>query len=163
MELLREWLLALTGGALLVAVAESLCPEGAVKKVVHLIGGLLLLLIVLRPLSEISVYDLKGQMTDYELETQETCIQADIARNELMETIIAEQSAAYIVDKAAELGAVCEAEVRCEKGQDGLLLPKEVKVVGVLTPQQKEALTMTIEQELSIAREDQIFERGEER
>ena len=44
MGVVRSWLLGVTAAALVVALAETLAPEGSVKKVCRLAGGLALLL-----------------------------------------------------------------------------------------------------------------------
>ena len=51
MGVVRSWLLGVTAAALVVALAETLAPEGSVKKVCRLAGGLALLLAALRPLA----------------------------------------------------------------------------------------------------------------
>ena len=50
MSFLREWLLGVTAAALAVALAQALTPEGTVKKLLRITGGLVLLLAVVRPL-----------------------------------------------------------------------------------------------------------------
>jgi len=51
MELVRGWLLGITGAAILAAVADGLMPEGGVRQVGKLVCGLVLLFAVLAPLS----------------------------------------------------------------------------------------------------------------
>ena len=41
MGVVRSWLLGVTAAALVVALAETLAPEGSVKKVCRLAGGIL--------------------------------------------------------------------------------------------------------------------------
>ena len=53
MELLRAWLTGITAAAILCALANSLMPEGAVRRVGKLACGLLMLSAVLRPLVEV--------------------------------------------------------------------------------------------------------------
>ena len=50
MEVVRQWLLGVACTALVMAVADSLAPEGSVKKVCRLAGGLALLLAAVSPL-----------------------------------------------------------------------------------------------------------------
>ena len=44
MGLVRQWLLGVTCTAMVLALAQALAPEGSVKKVCRLAGGLALLL-----------------------------------------------------------------------------------------------------------------------
>jgi hypothetical protein len=161
MELLRTWLLPVAGAALLVAAADSLCPQGPVKGTVRLVGGLVLLTVVLGPLAGGITLDGTDLLADYRAQAAETTAQAEQAYERQMETLIAEETAAYIVDKAAQLGAACQAEVWCETGGDGVPLPAGVVVTGALTAEQWEELTRSLAEELGLDREDLRYEGGE--
>ena len=50
MGAVRSWLLGVAATALVVALAEAIAPEGSVKKVCKLAGGLALMLAALSPL-----------------------------------------------------------------------------------------------------------------
>ena len=50
MELIRTWILTVTVSALVIAGAEALMPQGSVKRVGKLTGGLILVLGILQPL-----------------------------------------------------------------------------------------------------------------
>ena len=50
LELIRQWLLGITAAAMLVALAEALCPDGNIRGILRLTGGLVLLAAVLNPL-----------------------------------------------------------------------------------------------------------------
>ena len=43
LELIRQWLLGITAAAMLVALAEALCPDGNIRGILRLTGGLVLL------------------------------------------------------------------------------------------------------------------------
>ena len=51
MEVLRTWVLAVTAAALVIAVADALMPQGTVKQVGKLTGGLILVLVLLQPVA----------------------------------------------------------------------------------------------------------------
>ena len=161
-EGMRQWLLSITGVALVIAAVDSLCPEGTVKRVMRLMGGLVFLSVILQPVAGLTVGDSLDVQGDHRRQVEETADRAAEEEKNLMETIIAGQTAAYIVDKAGELGADCQASVRCERGSDGLIVPVGVRVTGALTARQREELARIIEKELAIPRENQIFEGGEE-
>lgn len=48
--LIRQWLTAVVLVTMLLSVAQTLVPEGTVRKITSFIGGLLLLLVMLQPL-----------------------------------------------------------------------------------------------------------------
>ena len=160
MESLKIWLLSVTGAAFLVAAVNSVCPEGAVKRVVQLTGGLVLLVVILQPAAMGNSMDISGVLTEYKIKSEEMTARSETESNQLMEKIIEEKTAAYIVDKAARIGAECDAEVWCEKDENNLPVPAEVKVSGPLTPEQREELALSIEKELGIAEERQWYEGG---
>lgn len=156
MELIRTWILTVTVSALVIAGAEALMPQGSVKRVGKLTGGLILVLGILQPLVTMDydqLYDLVNTLPAGSIR-QETL---DQAAQEPMKGIIEEELAAYIVDKGAQLGLTCTARVTCEAGEDGVPLPKSVAVTGAMTPDQREQLCQVIAQDLGLAREDQIY------
>ncbi|MDD7288439.1 MAG: stage III sporulation protein AF [Clostridiales bacterium] len=156
MELIRTWILTVTVSALVIAGAEALMPQGSVKRVGKLTGGLILVLGILQPLVTMDydqLYDLVNTLPAGSIR-QETL---DQAAREPMKGIIEEELAAYIVDKGAQLGLTCTARVTCETGEDGVPLPKSVTVTGTMSPDQQEQLCQAITQDLGLAREDQIY------
>ena len=58
MTIIRTWLLSVTVSAMVIAVAEALMPEGSVKKVGRLTGGLILILGLVQPLVRLDYDDL---------------------------------------------------------------------------------------------------------
>ena len=163
MELIRNWLIGVTAAALVVALADSLAPDGAVKKIGKLTGGLLLVVAILQPLVGLDYASLSGILTEYRLEAEGYSTALETENVRLLKTIIEEQTAAYIQDKAAELGADCTVEVTCQEDGDGNLYPASVIVYGELTREQTDALSRTIEGDLAIPEQNQQYERTKER
>lgn len=161
MELLRQWLMGITGAALLAALAESMMPSGAVRRVGKLAGGLLLLLAVLQPL--LTTGDLASAIVtvkDQALFT-ESRKNGEEANLEAMKTIIAQKTGAYILDKAAGVGAACQkVTVTCAVGQNQVPYPSAVTLVGSFTSEQRRQLTRILETELAITAEHQSYESG---
>jgi len=83
-------------------------------------------------------------------------------RAETARAVIEQSCAAYIADKAAELGAVCTARVTCAGEGGENWLPDRVTVRGTLTPSQREALSREIRTGLGIPETHQSFETEEE-
>lgn len=96
----REWLLGVVAAALAVSVAQALTPSGTVKKVGRLVGGLVLLLAVARPLlrMDVTAWDLPVWDTEaIEVQTREN--------QKLLEDLIAGQVQAYIEETEGEVKA----------------------------------------------------------
>lgn len=157
MELVRTWILGITVSAMVLAAADTLMPEGAVKKAGRFTGGLVLILCVLQPLVKLDYEDLYAMAES--LPASAICTdQLEEEANEPMKAIIEEELATYIVDKAAQLGASCSAAVTCRtEEQSRVPVPNKAVITGSLTPAQKKELSDALERELGIAPERQIY------
>lgn len=77
MDWFRSWLLGVVAAALAVAMAQALTPEGAVKKVGKLVGGLVLLLAVTKPILQLDPGDLAVAAAAYGVPEAETAAQGE--------------------------------------------------------------------------------------
>ena len=154
MELLRTWVLGVTAASLVIAVAEAVMPRGTVKKVGKLTGGLILVLVLLRPLGGLDYQDLYDRVTSLPAGslTQETL---EEETNRFLEQGIEEELAAYIAEKGNALGCSCTAQVDCVQDPSGVPIPVWVTVTGTFTPAQKETLQTLIAQDLGVGPEAQ--------
>ena len=151
MGAVRGWLLGVTATALVVALADTLAPEGSIKKVCRLAGGLALLLAALSPLTGVLGGDLtagaaggwRERAHRYELELAEESGRMYLA-------IIERETAAYVMDKAKEFGFDCQAEVTYGYDEDGVPRPWEVTARGTWTREQREQLSRLLEEELGV-------------
>ena len=160
MDLIRIWLTRVICAALIAAAADGLMPKGPVKKVGTLICAMVLLCVVLRPVVDwnISVPETTlGGIWEQNHVWQEQLEQDSGA---MLKTIIERQTGAYILDKAANLGAACQVEVLCAQ-QDGIWVPQSVHITGQLDEEQKRKLTAVIQSELGIPPECQVCTGGE--
>lgn len=159
-ELIRNWLLGVTCAAMILALAESLAPEGSVKRICRLAGGLVLLLAAIGPVLKLDEADLTQITERYQLSAQEYSRELEAKNDFLYETIIEENAAAYILDKAEELGMTCRVSVTAE-WEDGTPIPRSVTIKGTWTRQQREELSRLLEDDLGIPVPMQYFEETE--
>lgn len=158
MELLRQWLTGVTCAAIIVALADSLMAGGTVRKIGRLAGGLLLLAAVVKPVLEVDLTVLSAASLRLEAEAVPAAEEAGL---DLMKSIIGEETGAYILDKAAELGISCqEVRVTCAVEENGVPYPASVVLVGDLTEEEQARLSRRIEAELAIPAERQSYEKG---
>ena len=153
MEGLRLWLTGVTAAAILCALAEALMPQGAVRQVGRLACGLVMLAAILRPLVRLEIPDPAQWLRDWQTAHTVQLQSLEEQRDQSMKSIIEQSLAAYIVDKAAQLGASCTAQVACRQEEAGVFLPYEAQIQGELTPAQQEALAAALEEELAIPRD----------
>lgn len=146
---LKNWLLGMTCAAMIVALAESLVAEGRLRRLCRLAGGLVMVLAAVSPMLRADLTDLPGWSEA--LSGAADCAAALEEENDfLYGRIIAEKTAAYISDKAAELGVTCTAQVTVEPDPDGTPLPAAAVIRGRWTQEQRAALAAQLERELGI-------------
>lgn len=149
MTALREWLTSIVVVSMLLSVVQTLIPEGGIRRIASFTGGLILLLTLLQPLlgAELERLD----MQDYQAEIEDRQAELEEESQRQLRALIEEETAAYISDKAAELGARVTVKVETEMGQDGIPIPCAVTIDGDRSPE----LTAWLEEELGISEERQ--------
>ena len=154
MDAAREWLLGVTAAAILAALAEGLMQEGGPKRVGRLVCGLVLLAAVFRPAAELTL-PAEGGLSGYSAQIEEQADRLRTDTNDWMKLVIEEQCAAYVMDKAAELGVTCTQE------EAGVFLPWRCSVTGDLAQEEQEQLVREIQSDLDIPAQRQEYIREE--
>lgn len=155
----RAWLLSVLSVSLVCALADALMPDGGVKRVGRLVCGLALTAAVLSPAVHLDLEEGQRWLEQYlaGLERRE----AELRDQTGMKTIIEDSFAAYIVDKAAQLGLPpVSARVECLE-EEGVCLPARLQVSGPLSPAERELLSRTLEAELGVPKSEQYYDEEE--
>ena len=153
---MKGYLFSLTAAALLSALVLALVPEGSVRRTVQLGCGLLLALTALSPLLKLDYDAIAKQIAEIRLDTETVRTGVEVQNRELQARIISEQAAAYIWDKAQELGLSVSVDVAIE--EDGSYpYPAAVRITGQFTELQRQSLTRYIEENLAIGKEQQTW------
>lgn len=161
MEALKGWLLSVLAASLLTAIAQAVMPEGAVKAVGRLVCGLILFLAAVRPVLGVGYSELAGAIEHYADLASQTESELTETKNSLTESIIARETAAYIVDKTEALGLDCSVTVEWSRSDD-LPIPERATVTGDLTAGERETLADILTQELGLEREQIVYADEEE-
>ncbi len=151
-EWIRSWLITVVGAALLISGAESLLPAGTLRRTVSLIGGLILMLTMLRPLLGLDLSGLELDTEPYAQEIQQQLEELEEGQDEELAKRIREQTEAYILEQASSLGLVCEVEVTLQE-KDGVPYPYGV----TLWCGRSQALAEVIARDLDIPDERQVW------
>lgn len=159
METIRGWLIGITATAMIAALAENIAPEGSVKRIVKFAGGLLMIIAMIRPVMHLDFSNLSSILTDYHIDSAGYSKALETKNSQLIKSIIEDETSAYIQDKAAELGIVCEVRVLCRIEDDGNPYPSSAVVSGDLEETQILKLSRLIEGELAIPAKNQRYER----
>lgn len=125
MSVFRTWLFGIVAAAMVLSILYALIPKGALLTIAKCTGGLVMLLVVLRPLLTLDMDSLRWQYEAWEGAIQQQTEAYTDANRQEMAAIIQQETAAYISEKAAELGLTCSPEVTCQL-QDGVPFPVEV-------------------------------------
>nr|WP_326184006.1 stage III sporulation protein AF [uncultured Oscillibacter sp.] len=149
----RAWLTSIVAVTLLLSVAQTLIPEGTIRKIASFTGGLILLAALLQPVLRTDLAALRLDFGDYERAVARRQEELEAAGKEALAELIETQTAAYISDKADALGLSVEVRVETETGDGGVPVPVSVRLKG----HRSEALAAYIEGELGIPRERQVW------
>ena len=159
---MREWITGITCAAMLLAVAQSLVPDGAVKKMLHFTGGLLLMSVIGLPLLRMDSTALSDYLTEYEIKLSRSGIQLTEENEVMMKDIVAAQCEAYLQNLAEELGLSCRFEVHCAMSAEHYPVPYVVHISGEANAEQQRMLMLAIAQELGVSMERQYWNGGEQ-
>lgn len=153
MTILKNWLLGVIVACAVLSVCYAVLPKGKFRTIVRCSGGLVLLLVLIRPLVQTDWAELLHVWDNWQAELDLENEKYSERQNAELTTIIAEKTAAYIEEKAASLGVVCHAQIDCEQ-RDGVPFPTAVTVDIPYDTRLSELL----ETELGIGRESQHWQ-----
>ena len=149
MEQMRTWLLGVVFAAFAAGLANELIPKVRERALVRMVGGLLMVLALLRPLGtlkwetvSIPAMNFADQAENYRRE-QENALSA----------IIAERLETYIWDKATELGIECSVQIEMSCGKSAIPTAETVEVGAGYDP----VLAAWLEEVVGIPAEKQIW------
>ena len=158
MEALGTWLLSVSVTAMLVSVLQTLIPEGGIRRTAAFIGGLLLLAVLLRPVVGLDLSGFSADLDDWTAQVEQRQAELEQAQTNALAEGIEERTAAYISDKAAELGLTVTVRVETKAGEDGVPLPWSVELEGP----RSEDLSSYIAEELGIPAQRQIWKEQDD-
>ena len=98
---LRTWLLSIIAAGLVLSILYALLPKGRLRPIVRTAGGVVLMLVILRPLTELDLEGFAVSYDDYAREIRELTEQYRAADTAELAAIIERETAAYISDKGA--------------------------------------------------------------
>lgn len=156
MSVFRTWLFGIVAAAMVLSILYALIPKGALLTIAKCTGGLVMLLVVLRPLLTLDMDSLRWQYEAWEGTIQQQTEAYTDANRQEMAAIIQQETAAYISEKAAALGLTCHPEVVCQE-RDGVPFPVEVTLDIPRNP----ALAEVIGTDLGIGEDCQHWQETE--
>lgn len=157
MEAVREWILSVVVVSMLVTLSQTLVPKGTFAGVSQLIGGLLLLITLLTPLTQVEGWVLPTGLQDYRVQIQDQQAVFAAMEQTQLELGIAQGTQAYILDKAEALGIACQVEVVTAIDDSGAVQLVEIN----FDVPWNEALSVYVEQTLGVGQEGQTWHENQ--
>ena len=148
---IKGYLVAIVAACMLTVVASVLVQKSPLKKIVRLIGGILILLVAVTPLLRLDLTQIVDilQNGEYSFDTSDM----EQKRQALLEDHIKQTTEAYIENEAARLGATVQAKVTLT--EEEYPVPYHAILIGSVDTGQMNALTAYMETCLGIARTEQ--------
>lgn len=158
---IKTWILGITVTALLLAVLDELCPEGAVRRVERCACALVLMLTVLSPLSGLRQLDFSDRLSEYQSRSDADVQTMTGDTQEYLSGIIASESEAYFAQKASGLGLTCTAEIGCGTDSDsGCPVPVSAVVTGCPEGAARAEAEKILEEDLGINGDSISYQSG---
>ena len=164
MDVLKNWVLSLTAGALACSLVSALAPKGKSGAALRLVCGLVTAALLLGPLRSFDFAAYAGQLAALRTEGEALSADAEETARRARLTVIGESCCAYISDKAAGLG-ITGLRVRVtvtEDAETGEARPYSAELGGEAADAEKAELSRWIEGELGIPRERQDWSDRDE-
>lgn len=150
---IRGYLVSVVSVCMLCVPAGVLVKKESMQKIVRLLSGVLVLLVVLRPLLHIDMEDVSKKLEEVCREYSFDTGQLKTDTQNQMAAYIKEATQTYIEEKAAALGALVKAEVTLS--EEEYPVPVGARLTGTVTPEQLGELRKILETELNIPKEQQ--------
>lgn len=156
MNAIREYLFRLISGAVLSAVFLSIPLRQSVKKVLGICCGCMMILLVLSPLVRLDVRQLVADFPSLWEEFGQA--QGSNANEELLQSMICEQTQTVIEQQAKSLGITAQAAVQLRYDETvGSYVPYSVKLTVSESNGTLDALRIYLKNELAIPEERQTW------
>lgn len=156
MDGLRQYILSVTGAAILCSIVQRLLgSKGTAASIGKMLTGLFLAFTVISPFTRLDLAELADITTGLEADAADAVAAGEAyTRKALAQSIIA-QTQTYILDKAKSLHIDVAVEVTVS--EDAIPVPTQVRLKGNVSPYAKQRLQTIIADDLGIPKEDQIW------
>ena len=154
MDGIREYLIQVTAAGLICGVVNTLVgKKGSVAASVRVMTVILMVVTIASPLVKLRLTGISDFLNEIRFDGSLYAQQGSQASKDAVSDIIKERTEAYILDKAASLGA--DIRVELALSQDELPVPVSVTIYGAVSPVGKRRLQEVIRDELGIPLEAQ--------
>ena len=152
--MIRDYILTVTAASLICGIVNAIqFRKTPARALIKLISGLFLAVTVISPLLQLKIRDYIDYSLEVSMEADAIAAEGENIAAEAMGSIIKSKTDAYILDKAASLGADVQIETVLADTQP--LVPVRVVIKGTASPYAKTLLSDWISQTIGIPKEAQ--------
>ena len=158
MEIIKNWILGICGAALLGALADAVVPKSSVKNVVSFVCSIVMIFAVVSPIVKIDFSAYSGYIVAQKKSAGEYSKKIEETNARLTKAIIEEDAAAYILDKAHELGIDnAEFKINARLDEESQWYLYSAEITGEIESDKENELGSLIEANLGIPKERQAW------
>ena len=156
MDGIREYLVQVTAAGMICGVVNMIAgKKGSVAASVRIMTVILMTVTMASPLVRLRLTGISDFLSDIRYDGSMYAQQGSQTSKDAVSDIIRERSEAYILDKAALLGADIRVELTLSR--DALPIPVSVTIYGAVSPVSRQRLQKLIRDDLGIPLEAQTW------
>ena len=148
-----QYVLSLLCAGILCGIAPVFLQDSGTKNIAKMLGGLFLAITLLSPLPGLNVEEIIGNLLPDTVPAERLTQEGQAMSTEAMAQFIMTETQAYILDKAAVIGA--DIDIRIELSQDEIPIPAAATIDGQVTQAQRNYLQKLLKEDLGITEEAQ--------
>lgn len=164
MQTVRTWIIGICAGAIICAVAQTLAPKSRSGGAVKLACGFMTAALLIGPIKSFDFGEYALSLSEIRGKGGMYAQNAMVHGEDMLKSVIEEQSETYILDKAEELGIKnAFADVSAVAAAQGdYPLPYSVELGGEAELEQRKRLSSYIEGELGVPAQRQYWRNEDE-
>lgn len=154
MDHLRSYLLSVIVAALICSILTAMPGKNStLQSIRKTLCGIFMSVTLISPIMDLRIPDLQNYLDAFRWDAARAVDLGQSMTQDSLGLLIKQQTAAYILDKAGDMGAAVEVAVTLSDGSPQI--PCAVTITGMVSPYIRQRLTEMIEEDLQIKREDQ--------
>ena len=158
-EFLRDWLLSVLAAAMVLTLLLSAMPKGSVRHVGSLAVGMVLFLVVLRPVLQLVPEKIMNSLESSYIQASAYPDELEMANESYLESIMSRRCEEYIISQAGAMGYQVEALVVCS-WNNGYPIPSAATIWSEMDDASRAALEEDIQNQLNLLPEAITFEEA---
>lgn len=156
MEAIRQYLLSVTGAAIICSILMSILgKKGMYSSVIRMLCGLFMVFTMIAPVMRIRLKDFETYFGELNIEANSAVSWGIQTAEDASAEFIKDKTETYILDKASSMGLSIKAEVKLAEERGWT--PYYVLIEGKVAPYAKKQLQTWLKEELDIPEENQIW------